>query len=86
MRGSSITQQTFDQRTQAKRVGEASVKAQEASVREATLDLEFTELRAPLAGRIGDRRVSAGNLVTDRRRVGLDGPLIAPYLTVGLRE
>jgi RND family efflux transporter MFP subunit len=45
-------------------VAEASVKAQEAAVRQASLDLEFTELRAPVAGRIGDRRVSAGNLVT----------------------
>jgi RND family efflux transporter MFP subunit len=64
VRGSTITQQTFDQRTQAKRVAEATVKAQEAALRQANLDLEFTELRAPIAGRIGDRRVSAGNLVT----------------------
>src|SRR5215475_359858 len=60
----TITEQTFEQRTQAKRVAEASVAAQEAAVRQATLDLEFTELRAPVAGRIGDRRVSPGNLVT----------------------
>jgi len=33
-------------------------------VRQAELDLEFTELRAPVSGRIGDRRVSPGNLVT----------------------
>jgi multidrug efflux pump subunit AcrA (membrane-fusion protein) len=59
VRGSTITQQTFDQRTQAKRVAEASVAAQEAAVRQATLDLEFTELRAPASGRIGDRRVSS---------------------------
>ncbi|HEU0058388.1 MAG TPA: efflux RND transporter periplasmic adaptor subunit, partial [Hyphomicrobiaceae bacterium] len=64
VRGNTITQQTFDQRTQAKRVAEAAVKAQEAAVRQANLDLEFTELKAPIAGRIGDRRVSAGNLVT----------------------
>ena len=64
VRGSTITQQTFDQRTQAKRVAEASVAAQEAAVRQVTLDLEFTELRAPISGRIGDRRVSPGNLVT----------------------
>ena len=64
VRGSVITQQTFDQRTQAKRVAEASVAAQEAAVQQATLDLEFTELRAPVSGRIGDRRVAPGNLVT----------------------
>ena len=43
---------------------EANVTAQEAAVRQAELDLEFTELRAPVSGRIGDRRVSPGNLVT----------------------
>jgi RND family efflux transporter MFP subunit len=64
VRDKTITEQTFDQRTQAKRVAEASVAAQEAAVRQASLDLEFTELRAPVAGRIGDRRVSPGNLVT----------------------
>src|SRR5215467_3182372 len=62
--GSVITQQTFDQRTQAKRVAEAAVAAQESAVNQAALDLEFTELRAPVSGRIGDRRVSVGNLVT----------------------
>ena len=62
--GTSITQQTIDQRVQAKRVAQATVYAQEAAVRQAALDLEFTELRAPVAGRIGDRRVSVGNLVT----------------------
>jgi RND family efflux transporter MFP subunit len=65
LRNKTITEQTFEQRTQAKRVAEASVTAQEALVHSAELDLnEFTELRAPVAGRIGDRRVSIGNLVT----------------------
>jgi len=60
----TVTEQTFEQRTQAKRVAEATVAAQEAAVRQASLDLEFTELRAPVTGRVGDRRVSPGNLVT----------------------
>ena len=64
VRERTITEQTFDQRTQIKRVAEASVQAQQAAVRQASLDIEFTELRAPVAGRIGDRRVSPGNLVT----------------------
>jgi len=33
-------------------------------VRQAALDLEFTDLKAPVSGRIGDRRVTPGNLVT----------------------
>jgi multidrug efflux system membrane fusion protein len=64
VRDRTITEQSFEQRTQAKRVAEASVQAQEAAVRQAELDLQFTELKAPVAGRIGDRRVSEGNLVT----------------------
>ena len=62
--GTVITQQTLDQRTQAKRVARANVAAQEQAVRQAMLDLEFSDLRAPVEGRIGDRRVSVGNLVT----------------------
>jgi RND family efflux transporter MFP subunit len=61
----TITEQTYDQRKQAKSVAEASVTAQEAMVHSAELDLnQYSELRAPLDGRIGDRRVSVGNLVT----------------------
>jgi len=60
----TISQQSLDQRVQAKRVAEATMKAQEAAVAQAELDLQFTELRAPVSGRIGDRRISVGNLVT----------------------
>jgi RND family efflux transporter MFP subunit len=63
VRDRTITEQAFDQRTQAARSSEATVKAQEAAVAQAELDLQFTELRAPVEGRIGDRRVSPGNLV-----------------------
>jgi RND family efflux transporter MFP subunit len=59
----TISEQVFEQRTQASRTTAAAVAAAEAAVRQATLDTEFTELRAPVAGRIGDRRVSPGNLV-----------------------
>ena len=62
-RDRTITEQVFEQRTQAFRSAQASVAANEATVRQAALDVEFTELRAPVAGRIGDRRVSPGNLV-----------------------
>ncbi len=65
VRGTTITQQTLDQRLQAKRVAEASVTAQKAAVTQAELDLQFTELKSPISGRIGDRRVSIGNLVTN---------------------
>jgi len=64
VRDKTITEQTFQQRTQAMRNAEAAVAALQAAIRQAELDMEFTELRAPIAGRIGDRRVAPGNLVT----------------------
>jgi RND family efflux transporter MFP subunit len=64
LRDRTISEQVFDQRAQAHRNAQASVAANEALVRQAELDLEFTELRAPVSGRIGDRRVTQGNLVT----------------------
>ena len=59
-----ISKQTFDQRLQSERSARASVAAAQAAVDAAALDLDFTKLTSPVAGRIGDRKVSVGNLVT----------------------
>lgn len=42
---------------------QASLAAAEARVRARALDMEFTQVRAPIAGRISDRRIDIGNLV-----------------------
>jgi RND family efflux transporter MFP subunit len=60
----TIAEALFDQRVQAKRAADAALESADAAVKTAELNLEFTELRAPVTGRIGDRRVSPGNLVT----------------------
>ncbi len=60
----TITSQIFEQRSQAYRNAQAAVTGAEATVKQAELDVEFATLRAPIDGRIGDRRVSPGNLVT----------------------
>ncbi|MBX3548322.1 MAG: efflux RND transporter periplasmic adaptor subunit [Xanthobacteraceae bacterium] len=60
----TIAESLYDQRVQAKRAADAALQAAEAAVKTNELNLEFTELRAPVSGRIGDRRVSPGNLVT----------------------
>ena len=64
MRERTISEQLFQQRAQYFRNAQAAVAANEAMLRQAGLDLEFTELKAPVSGRIGDRRVTVGNLVT----------------------
>ena len=64
VRDKTITDQVFEQRAQAKRNAEALVSWNEKAVQQAELDMEFTELKAAISGRIGDRRVTPGNLVT----------------------
>jgi len=64
VRDRTITEQTFEQRIQANRIAKAVVARNEAAVIQAELDLQFSELKSPIDGRIGDRRVSPGNLVT----------------------
>src|SRR3984885_14657039 len=77
----TITEQAYDQRTQAKAVATASVTAQEAMVHSAELDLDqYSQLRSPIDGRIGDRRVAAGNLVTGG--AGANTTLLAPVVSV----
>jgi RND family efflux transporter MFP subunit len=78
VRDKAIAEQVYDQRLQTKRNAEASVAAAQAAVRQAELDLEFTQVRAPVAGRIGDRRVSPGNLVTS----GANSTLLATIVSI----
>lgn len=64
VREHTITEQIFEQRAQSFRNTQAAVTGAQAAVQQAELDLQFTELRAPIDGRIGARLVSPGNLVT----------------------
>jgi RND family efflux transporter MFP subunit len=81
VRNKTMTEQVFDQRKQAKSVAEAAVGAQEAMVHQAELDLDdYSNLRAPIDGRIGDRRVSVGNLVTGGN--GANTTLLATIVSV----
>jgi len=44
-------------------VAKAQLKSAEAALRNAQLNLDWTDVRAPIAGRISDRKVDAGNLI-----------------------
>lgn len=59
----TITDADYDQRKANLAVARAQLKTAEASVRSAELNLDWTDVRAPLAGRISDRKVDAGNLI-----------------------
>ena len=59
----SIAKQTLD--TQASLVGQyqGTIKTNEAAVNDAKLNLEFTQIRSPVTGRVGLRQLDVGNLV-----------------------
>jgi len=59
----TITEADNDSRKSNLAVARAQLKSAEAALRNAKLNLDWTDVRAPLAGRISDRKVDAGNLI-----------------------
>ncbi len=57
------TRQQYDNARAAADGAAATVRADEAAVAQARLNLEFTRITAPVSGRIGEHQVSIGNLV-----------------------
>jgi len=58
----AISREEFETRNAATAQGNAAVRAAEAAVAAAQLDLQFTEVRSPIDGRAGRALVTVGNL------------------------
>lgn len=63
-RTQAVSQSVLDTRSQQLQNAQAGLLSAEAQQRAAELDLEFTTVRAPVTGRVSNRRVSVGNLVS----------------------
>jgi RND family efflux transporter MFP subunit len=59
----AISREEYEGRTSAEAQGGATVRAAEAAVRTARLNLEWTRVRAPISGRVSNAMVTPGNLV-----------------------
>jgi RND family efflux transporter MFP subunit len=59
----NIPEAENDTRKSTLAVNKAQLKAAEAALRNAELNLEWTEVTAPLSGRMSDRKVDPGNLI-----------------------
>ena len=59
-----ISQEEFDARAQARKEAEAAVIVARATERTAALNVEFTQVRAPIGGRISRKFVSVGNVIS----------------------
>ncbi|HEX2554323.1 MAG TPA: efflux RND transporter periplasmic adaptor subunit [Microvirga sp.] len=75
-RTGNISEQVLEQRRQTLEGGRADLMAAQAAARTARLNLGFAEIRAPIAGRIGRKLVSEGNLV------GADMTLLTTLVSV----
>jgi multidrug efflux system membrane fusion protein len=60
----AISADQLDLSTQARNEAQAALEAARAQVQSATLDLDFTRIRAPVSGRISRALVTRGNLVS----------------------
>lgn len=58
----AISREEFDARTSADAAGDAEVRAAEAAVETARLDLAWTQVRSPIDGRVGRAELTVGNL------------------------
>jgi multidrug efflux pump subunit AcrA (membrane-fusion protein) len=63
IRSEATTTSILDQREQAYRGAQAAVTTAAGALARARLDLEFTDVHAPISGRISRKLVSEGNLV-----------------------
>lgn len=68
-RTGNIAEQMLDQRRQNFLTSKAELDRAEAALRQSQLDVEFTEIRSPLTGRISRKLVSEGNLVNANQTI-----------------
>ncbi len=79
VKSAAVTERDFDQRKANLAVTKAALQASQANLKSAELNLEWSKVVAPISGRISDRKIDVGNLVTG----GAASPaLLATIVTV----
>jgi len=74
----TVSQRELDLRVNAESEASANLLAAKAELESAELDLGYTEIRAPVAGRVGRLEVTVGNLVS----AGPGAPLLTTLVSV----
>ena len=75
---SAIAQRELDERVNAAQEAEANLRAAQAALQSAKLNLAYTQVRAPVAGRVGKLEVTVGNLVS----AGPGAPVLTTLVSV----
>jgi multidrug efflux system membrane fusion protein len=74
----TVSQRDLDQRINAHREAEANLRAAQAALQSSRLNLGYTEVRAPVAGRVGKLEITVGNLVA----AGPGAPVLTTLVSV----
>ncbi|QHE75852.1 efflux RND transporter periplasmic adaptor subunit [Hydrogenophaga sp. PBL-H3] len=74
----AIARRELDDRESALREAEANLKAAQAQLQSSRLSLGYTQVRAPVAGRIGKLEVTVGNLIA----AGPGAPVLTTLVSV----
>ena len=75
---SAIAQRELDERVNAAQEAEANLRAAQAALTSAKLNLSYTQVRAPVAGRVGRLEVTVGNLVA----AGPGAPILTTLVSI----
>jgi multidrug efflux system membrane fusion protein len=74
----AVAKREFDEKDNAAREGAANLRAAQAALQSAQLNLGYTQVRAPVAGRVGKIEVTTGNLVA----AGAGAPVLTTLVSV----
>ena len=74
----AIAQRELDERVNAAQEADANLRAAQAALTSARLNLSYTEVRAPVAGRVGKLEITVGNLVA----AGPGAPVLTTLVSV----
>lgn len=75
---SAIAKRELDERVSARREAAANVSAAQAALQSAKLNLSYTQVRAPVSGRVGKLEITVGNLVA----AGPGAPVLTTLVSV----
>ncbi|WP_407280675.1 efflux RND transporter periplasmic adaptor subunit [Aromatoleum evansii] len=74
----AIAEREFEERANAHRAADADLRAAQAALQSARLNLGYTQVRAPVSGRVGRLDVTVGNLVA----AGPAAPVLTTLVSV----
>ncbi|HVJ23962.1 MAG TPA: efflux RND transporter periplasmic adaptor subunit, partial [Burkholderiales bacterium] len=75
---SAIARRELDERINAAQEAEANLRAAQAALQSSKLNLQYTQVRAPVSGRVGRLEVTVGNLVA----AGPGAPVLTTLVSV----